>query len=86
MYPFEKMPEFNSFNKYFNKIKLEINDDNKKGIHNLRHSLAKNMLDNDIPLNIISSTLGHSNVASTCSTYLKIDYKRLKKCTLEVDE
>jgi site-specific recombinase XerD len=85
-YPFEKMAKFSNFNKYFDKIDLEINDENKKGIHNLRHSLAKNMLDSDIPLEIIASTLGHKDINTTANTYLKIDINHLKKCGLEVEE
>ena len=83
-YPFEKMEQFNNFNKYFKKYNLEENI--KKGIHNLRHSFATNMLDNDIPIHIISSVLGHSDINTTSSTYIKIDTKNLKKVCLEVDE
>ena len=83
-YPFEKMEQFNNFNKYFEKCNLEENI--KKGIHNLRHSFATNMLDNDIPIHIISSVLGHSDINTTSSTYIKIDTKNLKKVCLEVDE
>ncbi len=84
-YPYDKMTQFNNFNKYFDKIDMKTNEENKKGIHNLRHSLAKNMLDNDIPLPIISSTLGHSDVNTTSSTYIKIDTDKLKTCVLEVE-
>ena len=83
-YPFEKMEQFNNFNKYFEKCNLEENI--KKGIHNLRHSFATNMLNNDIPIHIISSVLGHSDINTTSSTYIKIDTKNLKKVCLEVDE
>lgn len=83
-YPFKKMEQFNNFNKYFEKCNLEENI--KKGIHNLRHSFATNMLDNDIPIHIISSVLGHSDINTTSSTYIKIDTKNLKKVCLEVDE
>ena len=83
-YPFEKMNQFNQFNKYFDKIDIE-NKTNKKGIHNLRHSLATNMLNHDIPLSIISSTLGDT-LETTSNTYLKVDIKNLSKCNLEVDE
>lgn len=81
--PYRELIKFNSFNKYFFK---EDNDalNNKKGIHNLRHSLATRMLDNEIPLPIISETLGHSSVETT-KIYLKVDEKRLKECSLEVD-
>ena len=81
-YPFEKMTQFNNFNKYFDKINV---DANKKGIHTLRHSLATNMLNEDIPISIIASTLGDS-LDTTSNTYLKIDYKNLSKCNIEVDE
>ena len=84
-YPFKKMEHFDVFNKYFTKCDFE-SESTKKGIHNLRHSLATNMLDNDIPISIISSTLGHSNINTTASTYIKIDIKNLKKVSLEVDE
>ena len=82
-YPFEKMEQFQNFNKYF--ITEEI-ENTKKGIHNLRHSLAKNMLDNDIPLHTISSVLGHQSLETTSNTYLSIDAKHLKGCSLEVEE
>lgn len=84
-YPFEKLNYFTDFNKYFDKCDFEVKN-TKKGIHNLRHSLATNMLDNNIPIPIISSTLGHSNINTTVSTYLKIDIKNLKKVCLEVEQ
>ncbi len=83
-YPFEKMEQFTEFNKYFDKCDFIV-EDTKKGIHNLRHSLATNMLDNDIPISIISSTIGDT-ITTTTRTYLKVDVKALSKCTLEVDE
>lgn len=82
-YPFEKMKQFSEFNKYFEKVNFDFNNENKKGIHNLRHSLATNMLKNDIPIHIISSTLGHSSLETT-NTYLKVDIKKLKLCGLEM--
>ena len=84
-YPFEKLEHLTNFNKYFDKCDFEV-EDTKKGIHNLRHSFATNMLENDIPIHIISSTLGHSNIDTTASTYIKIDIKNLKKVCLEVEE
>ena len=44
------------------------------------------MLDNDIPISIISSVLGHTSTDTTSNTYLKIDIGNLKKVCLEVDE
>ena len=84
-YPFDKMIQFQKFNKYFEKTNIKIENNNKKGIHNLRHSLATNMLNYGIPLSIISSTLGDT-IETTSNTYLKVDIKNLSKCNLEVDE
>lgn len=44
------------------------------------------MLDNDIPLHTISSVLGHQSLETTSNTYLSIDEKHLKECSLEVEE
>lgn len=82
-YPFGKLEKFTQFNKYFENVNFEINEDNKKGIHNLRHSLATNMLKNDIPVHIISSTLGHSSLETT-NIYLNVDTQKLKLCGLEM--
>lgn len=84
-YPFEKMEQFTQYNKYFEKSGIETNSENKKGIHNFRHSLATNMLENEIPLDIIASTLGDS-IETTANTYLKVAHKQLKECVLEVNE
>lgn len=84
-YPFEKMEQFNSFNKYFEKVEQDIDDNRKKGIHNLRSSLATNMLEDNIPISIIASTLGDT-LEVTSKTYIKVNNNLLKKCALEVEE
>lgn len=60
-------------------IEFKDNDIHKKGMHSLRHSLATNLLKNNIPIDNISSILGHSNNSSV-SYYLKIDTDRLLEC------
>ena len=60
-------------------IEFGDNDIHKKGMHSLRHSLATNLLKNNIPIDSISSILGHSNNSSV-SYYLKIDTDRLIEC------
>lgn len=55
----------------------------KSGSHALRHSLAKRLLEHEIPLPVISEILGHTNTETTM-TYLRIDINELKKCALEV--
>lgn len=65
-------------------IKAGVNIDGKHhGLHSLRHSLATNLLGEDIPINEISSILGHSNAKST-KKYIWSDIKHLKCCALEV--
>jgi site-specific recombinase XerD len=52
------------------------------GMHALRHTLASVMLSQDVPLETISSVLGHSTSEST-GIYLKTDMIRLKDCVLD---
>ena len=66
--------------------KSGINYTNKKiGIHSMRHSLASELLKENIPLTIISSILGHSSTSST-TMYLKVDKSQLVKCCLSLEE
>lgn len=55
----------------------------KHGAHALRHSLATNMLQNDVTLPVISSILGHTTTEST-KDYLAVDIKHLLECSLDV--
>lgn len=53
------------------------------GVHCLRHSVASALLKNEVPLPVISQTLGHSS-SSTTMIYLNIDIDALMKCSLDV--
>lgn len=55
----------------------------KFGPHAMRHTLASRLLYNGTPLTIISETLGHAGTQTTME-YLRIDFKSLMKCTLDV--
>ena len=55
----------------------------KRGLHAFRHSLASNMLKNNIEISTISGVLGHSSVDVT-NIYLRLDNEQLKKLALEV--
>lgn len=55
------------------------------GLHSLRSTLARNMLETGAPLPVISETLGHTNI-NTTSIYLKIDLEGLRKCPLDPEE
>ncbi len=57
----------------------------KHGLHSLRSTLARQMLENGTPLLVISETLGHVSVQTT-SNYLKIDLNGLKNCIIDPEE
>lgn len=69
-------------NKYMKLAK--INTQNRKhGLHSMRHSLASNLLKNNINLPIITGVLGHKN-SNTTKKYLSIDIEELRSLALEV--
>lgn len=53
------------------------------GMHAMRHSLATQLLKNDVQLSVISDVLGHSSTQSTMN-YLRVDLEGLKRCLLDV--
>lgn len=54
-----------------------------RGPHALRHSLATNLMEGDVPISGISDILGHASTLTT-EIYLTIDEKHLKEVSLEV--
>lgn len=56
-----------------------------KGMHALRHSLARKLLDQNVPLELISDVMGHTQITSS-SPYLKVDIEGLRQCTLSLKE
>ena len=58
-------------------------DGRHHGPHSLRHSLASCLLKNEVPITVISETLGHTKTDTTMQ-YLRIDLTSLAKCTLPV--
>ena len=64
------------------KSKVET-DGRRHGPHSLRHSLASCLLKNEVPMPVISETLGHVRTDTTM-TYLRIDLISLMKCALPV--
>jgi integrase len=55
-----------------------------RGPHALRHSLATNLLNENVPLSAISNILGHSSTRTT-EIYISVDEKNLKELSLEVE-
>jgi integrase/recombinase XerD len=74
-----------SLRRYMVKAGLAIPLGVRYGMHSLRSTLAKNMLEAQAPLPVISEVLGHQNI-NTTSIYLKIDIEGLRKCALDPEE
>lgn len=70
-------------NKYIKMAQIDLPEGKRHGLHSLRHSLASELLQQNISLPVISEVLGHSNTEIT-NVYLKINIKQLQKCALEV--
>src|SRR5665648_678906 len=87
--PFDAFGENESFqrdlHRYMVKARLDIPPDVHCGLHSLRSTLARNMLETNASLPIIAATLGHQNI-NTTSIYLKIDITGLRRCALDPDE
>lgn len=64
---------------------IEIPKDEHCGLHSLRSTLARTMLESGAPLPVISDVLGHESVQST-SVYLKINLDALRKCPIDPEE
>lgn len=55
----------------------------RHGPHSLRHSLASNLIKQEVSLMTISAALGHKSAEST-RVYIKIDIDGLRKCGLAI--
>jgi len=63
-----------------------VNIENKRhGLHTLRHTLASRLLEQHVPVHLISDILGHANIYST-NDYLHLDLEQLKQCAIDVGE
>ena len=64
-------------------IRQSEKESQRKGFHIFRHSLAARMLSQEVPLSVISSTLGHVSMSSS-KVYLSTDAEHLKACALSL--
>lgn len=55
------------------------------GWHTFRRSLATNLLQNNVGINIISEILGHSDPDIAGKYYVQLNLESLKKCALEME-
>jgi integrase len=59
------------------------NDGRHRGLHSLRHSLATNLLGDNVPISAISGILGHVSPRTT-EAYIGLDETHLEELSLEV--
>jgi len=71
--------------KYIKRAQIRLPQGKKHGPHALRHSLSSIMLENRVPLPVISEILSHASTETT-KIYLKIDVSHLRECALDVPE
>lgn len=59
-----------------------INCENRKqGLHSFRHSLVVQLMNDQVPVQMIRSVLGHKNTQSV-KEYLKVNINQLRECAL----
>jgi site-specific recombinase XerD len=74
----------NTITKTLKRAGISVEKTKHYGWHSLRHSLATNLLQNNVDASTISDILGHSD-PQTAKHYLRVDMKNLAKCALEVE-
>jgi len=83
--PYEKLVStYAILQRYLALAEIKTVPDRPHGMHVLRHTLACRLLEEQIPIEVISQVLGHANIAST-QDYLHVDINALRKCALEIE-
>jgi len=72
----------NIITKHTRRAGIRFPKEQHHGLHSLRHTLAKTLLDMHTPLGVISEVLGHMDIQST-KVYLRIDIEGLRRCALD---
>ena len=87
--PYEAFAEnvslHNIITKYTRASGITVPKGQRHGLHSLRHTLASTLLENQIPLHVISEILGHVNSKSTM-IYLHTSLEGLRLCALDPEE
>lgn len=81
--PFKSTLRYN-FHKALRRADIPVEKTKSCGWHSLRHSIASNLLQNNVEVNIISDILGHSD-PEIAKHYLRVDTNKLRKCALELE-
>ena len=86
--PYEKLSPSavgSIFYRQLQRCGIPTKDGVARGMHSLRHALARRLLESGTPLSTVADVMGHSSFAST-SPYLKVDIQALRECSLSLME
>ncbi|MCL1882449.1 MAG: tyrosine-type recombinase/integrase [Defluviitaleaceae bacterium] len=84
--PYDKVSNFyHILRRDMNLAGVKFEPHQKKGLHTLRFTLASKMLAENVPIETISSVLGHKTIHST-KIYLSVDLQHLRDCALNPEE
>lgn len=86
--PFEPFGSNNNLHhvitRYRRLARIELPAKSRRGLHSLRHTLATRLLGRGVPLETISTVLGHHSLDVT-RRYTKVDLDALRMAALEVE-
>ena len=66
-------------------VGIRFRSPQKKGLHSLRHTLATQLLEDDVPFSLIANILGHASMNSTM-IYAKASVESLREVALSIPE
>jgi site-specific recombinase XerD len=75
---------YNMIMKYIVMAGIPVIGKSRIGMHSLRHSLASELMQNNVEITTISEILGHSTVETT-RQYLRVNLSGLQQCALDVE-
>lgn len=75
---------YNMIMKYIVMAGIPVMGKSRIGMHSLRHSLASELMQNNVEITTISEILGHSTVETT-RQYLRVNLSGLRQCALDVE-
>ncbi len=82
--PHKKLSSTYAINKaMLTKTNLQLKHGKKLGIHLYRHTIAYRLLENNVPLQVITDVLGHSN-SEADKPYLSLNESMMKSCALDL--
>jgi len=87
--PFEPFANNNNLHHiittYRRRAGISLPAKNRRGLHSLRHTMASRLLEEGIPLETISSVMGHLSLETT-RLYTKIDIEALRGVAIDPEE